>query len=433
LISVPSIPSSSDLDVAGKLVLLRVDINCPIDPVTKHIASDARIDKSLPTIRDLADRGARLVVMAHQGDALDYHNLIPTSEHADLLAKKLGRAVQWVDDVAGPEARRRITALGDGDILLLDNIRIYGEELSTFERDVRLTPEQMAGTYLVRNLAPLFDLYVNDAFAAAHRSAPSMIAFQQLLPSAAGLLLAAELEGLSKIVEAPARPAVFLLGGLKVSDGFSVMDRVLRDGIADRVLTSGVLGEIFLLADGVALGEATTRFIAGRDLTRYVVEAEALLAEFRTRIALPVDVAVIDGSERRELAVAELPADVLIVDVGEGTISSYEREIAAAGTVFANGPAGAYEQPGAAVGTKRLWTAIANAPGMTAIGGGDTVASAKRFVRLEGIGFVSSAGGALIRFVSGQSLPLLEAFRSPGTPPESRHAQPDAITVVSAC
>ncbi len=410
----PIIPSSADLDVAGKKVLLRVDINSPIDPVTKRIVDEARIDRSLPTIRDLADRGARLVVIAHQGDALDYHNLIPTEEHAVKLAEKLGRPVRWVDDVAGPEARRQIEALVDGEILLLDNIRIYGEELSTFERDVTLTPEQMADSYLVRNLAPLFDLYVNDAFATAHRAAPSMIAFQRLLPSAAGLLLAAEVEGVSRILDDPARPAVFLLGGLKVSDGFSVMGRVLRDGLADRVLTTGVLGEIFLLADGVALGSTTEGFIAERDLTRYVQDATVLLAQYRDRIALPVDVAVVDGGRRREISVAALPADSLIVDIGEATISADEQEIAAAGTVFVNGPAGAYEHDGSDVGTRRLWAAVAEAPGMTAIGGGDTVASAKRFVDIDDIGFVSTAGGALIRFVSGQSLPLFEAFRASG-------------------
>ncbi len=396
----------------GKRVLLRVDINCPIDQATKRIAGEARIDRSLPTIRDLAGRGARLVVLAHQGDALDYHNLVPTEEHAGKLAAKLGRPVQWVDDVAGPEARRRIAVLADGEILLLDNVRIHGEELSTFERDVHLTPEQMAGTYLVRHLAPLFDLYVNDAFATAHRSAPSMVAFQRLLPSAAGLLLAAELDGVSRLLDAPARPAIFLLGGLKVSDGFSMMGRVLVDGLADRVLTAGVLGEIFLLADGVALGEPTERFIAERDLTRYVAEAEALLGAHRQRIALPHDVAVVEHGARREIPVGALPADAVIVDIGASTIGAYEAELARAGTVFVNGPPGAYEQAGADVGTRRLWRAVASAPGLTAIGGGDTVSSAAQFVDLDDIGFVSTAGGALIRFVSGQSLPLLEAFRS---------------------
>ncbi len=414
---VPAIPSSRDLDVAGRRVLLRADLNSPIDPTTKRIVDESRIERTVPTIRDLVDRDARLVVMTHQGDALDYHNLVPTEEHATRLARQLGRPVQWVDDVAGPEARRRIRAVSDGEILVLDNVRIYGEELSTFERDVRLTPEQMGETYLVRHLAPLFDLYVNDAFASAHRASPSMVAFQRLLPSAAGMLLSAELAGLSAMLDDPARPAVFLLGGLKVSDGFSMMGRALRDGLADRVLTTGVLGEIFLLADGVALGAATERFIADRDLDRHVGEAEALLAEHRDRIGLPLDVAVVGGGGRREVDLTDLPVDELIVDVGEATIRAHEAEIAAAGTVFVNGPAGAYERTGSDVGTRRLWSAVAAAPGMTAIGGGDTVASAKRFVDVADIDFVSTAGGALIRFVSGQPLPLLEAFRSvPGEP-----------------
>lgn len=405
------IPSSADVDVAGKWVLLRVDINAPIDPETRRIVNDVRITKSLPTIRDLADRGARLVIMAHQGDALDYHNLVSTEEHATLLSNKLGRQVQWIDDVAGPEARRRIASLGNGEILLLENVRIYGEELTTFERDVKLDPEAMAETYLVRHLAPLFDLYVNDAFATAHRAAPSMIAFPRLLPSAAGLLLAAEMEGLNALLDAPARPAVFVLGGLKVSDGFSMMGRVLGDGLADRVLTAGVLGELFLMADGIDLGEPTKAFIADRDLTRYVGEAQTLLAEHRDRISVPLDVAVVVEGSRRELPAADLPVDQLIVDVGASTIASYEAEIASAGTVFVNGPAGAYEHPGADVGTRRLWAAVASSDAMTAIGGGDTVASASAFVDLDDITFVSTGGGALIRYVSGQTLPLFEALR----------------------
>ncbi len=412
----PTIVSSADLDVEGRRVLLRVDINSPLDPVTKRIVDDTRIERSIPTIRDLADRGARLVVMAHQGDALDYHNLIPTEQHAVRLTEKLGRPVHWIDDVAGPAARRRIESLADGEILLLDNVRIHGEELSTFERDVTLTPEEMANTYLVRHLAPLFDLYVNDAFATAHRSAPSMVAFQTLLPSAAGLLLADEINGLSRVIDHPARPAVFLLGGLKVSDGFSMMDRALRDRVADRVLTSGVLGEIFLVAAGVSLGNASEAFIAHHDLARYVDEATQLLADFPTRIALPVDVAVVEGSsgrhQRREVAVDALPADESIVDIGDATITAYEAEIAAAGTVFVNGPAGAYEQGGADLGTRRLMVAVAESKAVTVIGGGDTVASARLFTDIDSFDLVSTGGGALVRLVSGQSLPLLEAFRT---------------------
>jgi phosphoglycerate kinase len=407
----PAIPSIDDVEVTGRRVLLRVDINSPLDPDTRRITSEVRIDRSLPTIRDLSDRGARLVVIAHQGDTLDYHNVASLDQHAGLLAEKLGRPVGFVDDVAGPEARRRILEIGDGEILLLDNVRFLSEEMSTFERDVKLTPAEMAQTYLVRNLAPLFDLYVNDAFAAAHRAAPSMIAFQHLLPSAGGRLLEAEVTGLSRIIEDPARPAVFLLGGLKVSDGFSMMGRVLDDGLADRVLTAGVLGEIFLMADGADLGEATAGFIADRDLVRWTNTAAELLDRHRDAIELPTDLALLENGRRVEIAVSALPASSLALDIGEQTIAAYEQAVARAGTVFVNGPAGAYEQQGADLGTRRLWAALAAAPGVTAMGGGDTVASAGRFIDTDAIDFVSTAGGALIRYISGMPLPLFEAFR----------------------
>jgi len=405
-----AIRSIDEIEVAGKRVLLRVDINSPIDPETGEIADENRIEQSLPTISDLADRGARLVIIAHQGDTLDYHNLVGVGRHAERLASKLGRPVGFIDDVAGPAARDRITALADGEILLLDNLRYLTEEVSTFERDVTLSLEQMARTYLVANLAPLFDFYVNDAFAAAHRASPSMIGFQPLLPSAAGRLLEAEVAAITGLIENPRRPSVFLLGGLKVSDGFSMMGRVLADGLADRVLTSGVLGEIFLAARGIDLGDTTRRFIAERDLTRYVEVAAGLLKEHPTRIAMPSDVAILTDGERRVLPVADLPTDELIVDIGDQTIAAYESEIAAAGTVFVNGPAGAYEQKGSDIGTRRMWAAVAETGATTLIGGGDTVASARKFVDTSKIDHISTGGGALIRFVSGQSLPLLESF-----------------------
>lgn len=409
--AIPTIASSDTLEVRGRRVLLRVDINSPIDHVTGEISDTARIDKSLPTIADLAARGARLVVIAHQGDSLDYHNLVSLAPHAGVLAEKLGRPVAFIDDVAGPEARSRIRGLEDGEILLLENLRILGEELSTFERDVKLTSQQMASTYLVRHLAPLFDAYVNDAFAAAHRNAPSMVAFQGLMPSAAGRLLSAELEALRGVVENPVRPSVFLLGGLKVSDGFSMMGRALADGLADRVVTTGVLGEIFLAADGVKLGEPTEAFLRDRDLVRYVEIAKELLARHGSRITIPVDVAYDADGERREIDVSALPVDSLLLDIGRRTIDAAVTEVEKAGTVLVNGPAGAYEQARFEVGTRRVWEAVAATSAKSVIGGGDTVASAGRFVDRDAIGFVSTGGGAMIRFVSGQPLPLLEAFR----------------------
>lgn len=399
-----------DLDLPGARVLLRVDINSPIDSETGRIADETRIDKSLPTISDLADGGAAVVIIAHQGDTLDYHNLVSLREHAAKLSEKLGRPVEFIDDVAGPAARERITALGGGEILLLDNLRFLTEEVSTFEGAVKLTPEEMTGTYLVRNLAPLFDVYVNDAFAAAHRNAPSMVAFQELLPSAGGRLLAAEVAALSSVADEPSRPCRFVLGGLKISDAFSMLRKVLTEGIADDVLTTGVVGQVFLLASGVRLGEGSEQFIADRSLDVFVPEAAEYLARFPDRIRVPIDVAVEREGARVEIPVSGLPVDEPIIDIGSATMADYEVRIATAATVFVNGPAGVYERDTGADGTRRLWGAVAASPATSVIGGGDTVSSAGRFIDTSRIDFVSTGGGALIRYLSGQPLPLLAAM-----------------------
>jgi phosphoglycerate kinase len=263
-----TIATLDDLDVQGRTVLLRVDINSPIDRMTGKINDDNRLNMSLPTIADLSDAAARVVIIAHQGDTLDYHNLVSLREHAEILAEKLNRDVGFIDDVAGPAARAAIRALSDGEILLLENIRILTEEVSTFEGAVKLTPAEMTNTYLVRNLAPLVDVYVNDAFAAAHRNAPSMVAFQELLPTAGGRLLVDEVTALSGLASDPNRPCVFLLGGLKISDAFSMMEKVLADGTADTILTSGITANIMLVAHGVDLGAPTMAFIEDRPTSR---------------------------------------------------------------------------------------------------------------------------------------------------------------------
>lgn len=405
-----TISTLEDLNVRGRTVLLRVDINSPIDRTTGKINDDNRLNMSLPTIADLAEAGARVVIIAHQGDTLDYHNLVSLREHAGILSEKLDRNVAFIDDVAGPAARAAIQALGDGEILLLENLRILTEEVSTFESAVKLTPSEMTKTYLVRNLAPLVDVYVNDAFAAAHRNAPSMVAFQELLPTAGGRLLVDEVTALSGVSSNPNRPCVFLLGGLKISDAFSMMDKVLADGTADRILTTGITANIMLIARGVDLGGPTTAFINDRSLDAFIPRATVLLEVYGDRIEMPTDLAYDDDGERREVAVADLPVDHLLIDVGRETVAAYEAVIEEAATLFVNGPAGVYESAAGEYGTRSLWEAVAAADGYSVIGGGDTVASARRFVDPDDIGFISTGGGALIRFLSGQPLPLIEAM-----------------------
>lgn len=405
------IRSLDEMEIRGRTVLLRPDINSPIDRETGKIADENRLDKSLPTIADLADAGAKLVIIAHQGDTLDYHNLVSLEEHAVKLAAKLGREVKFIDDVAGPAARRAIRDLGDGEILLLENIRILTEEVSTFENAVKLTPAEMTKTYLVRHLAPLMDLYVNDAFAAAHRNAPSLVGFQEVLPSAGGRLLMDEVNTLSSVADNPARPCLFALGGLKISDAFAMMGKVLQDGTADNIITSGITANVFLWASGTDLGDASKKFITDRSLDSFLPQAEEWLGRHGDRINVPTDVAVAgDGGNRIEVAVDDLPVDELIIDIGSATVARYLQLIEQAATIFVNGPAGVYESAAGEYGTRHLWEAVASASGKSVIGGGDTVASARRFVDLDQISFVSTGGGALVRFLSGQPLPMLEAM-----------------------
>lgn len=404
------IASLDDINVRGRTVLLRVDINSPLDPITKRIIDDNRLDKSLPTIADLAEVGAKVVVIAHQGDTLDYNNLISLREHARKLSSKLNRPVGFIDDVAGPAARAAIEELGDGDILVLENLRYLTEEVSTFEDSVKLTPLNMADTYLVRNLAPLADVYVNDAFAAAHRNSPSMVAFQELLPSVGGRLLIEETRALTGIAVDPVRPCIFLLGGLKISDAFAMMSNVLADGTADRILTSGLTANIMLAARGTDLGPPSISFIVERSLDAFIPQAVELLSSYGNRIEVPIDLAIKDGAMRIEIAASDLPVNHLIVDIGSRTVSHYESLIADAATIFVNGPAGVYESSISEYGTRALWNAVAGSQATSVIGGGDTVASARRFIDLSKIGFVSTGGGALIRYLSGQNLPLLDAM-----------------------
>jgi len=400
-----------DFDYRGKRVLLRLDINSPLDPETKKIANENRFNVSLPTLQELVKKGAKIVIIAHQGDTLDYHNLVSLQEHAGKLSQKLGRPVQFIDDIAGPAAREKIKTLKEGDILLLDNLRFLTEEVSTFEDYVKLTPEEMLNCYLVRNLAPLFDYYVNDAFAAAHRNCPSMVAFQELLPTAAGIQYAKEVGALTKVLANPKRPCVFLLGGLKISDAFGMMKNVLAESTADYVLTTGVTGMIMHMALGKKLGSPSEKLITNAGLERYVEPAREYLRDYPDKLLYPADFAVDDGGKRAEVTAAELPVEKQIIDIGHKTVEKYEKILKEAGTIFINGPAGIYEKEISAYGTRELWKIIGEAEGYSVIGGGDTVASVAKLGDLQKIDYTCTGGGALIRFMSGTKIALVEAMK----------------------
>ena len=400
----------SSLELKGKKVLLRLDINSPIDPETKRIINENRIRKSLSTLEYLIKQNAKIAIIAHQGDTLDYHNLIPLKEHAEKLSGLLSKEVKYIDDVCGPAAQNAVKELNEGEIIILGNVRYLCEEISTFEDAVKLQPKEMLNTYIVRNMAPLFDIYVNDAFAAAHRNAPSMVAFQELLPSAAGDLLFKEMEALTTIKSTPAKPSVFVLGGAKISDAFGMMKQVLENGTADKILTSGVTGEIFLMAKGVNIGTKKTKFITDRSLDVFIKPAKEYLQNYSDKIEIPEDLAFETNGCREEIAVDALPANEMFMDIGERTIRKYHNIISEAKTIFVNGPAGVYENPVFEKGTKEIWNTIAEAKGYSVIGGGDTVTAAAKYINLKSINYVCTAGGAMVRFLSGKKLPLIAAM-----------------------
>lgn len=409
------IKSLKDIDLKDKKVLLRLDINAPIDPVTHKIVDVTRLEKSLPTLQTLIDQNAAVAIIAHQGDTLDYQNLISMREHAELLTQMLGTKVSYVEDVCGPAAIQAVKDLNPGQIVLLGNLRYLTEEVSTFENAVKLSPEDMKETWLVRSLAPLFDAYVNDAFSAAHRNSPSMVAFQQLLPSAAGELFFREYSALSKILHAPDHPSIFLLGGAKISDAFGMIEQVLKNNTVDTILTTGVLGQVFLMARGVSLGEATISFLKSRNLLHFVDDAKKYLAEYEGRVLMPVDLAYEKDSSRVEVSIADLPIDEApFMDIGHRTVEKYVKNIVNAKTIFVNGPPGVYEDDMFSYGTSMLWKAVADAPGYSVMGGGDSVGSAHRFIDPSDIDYICTAGGAMVRFMTGKTLPLIRAMEEAG-------------------
>lgn len=407
-----------EVSVQGKTVLCRVDINQPVDRQIGTLKSINRIAACVPTVQELSDRGARVVLLAHQGSDIEYQNYYCTKPHAQVLSRLLERPVQWIDDVCGPAAREKIRSLEDGQILLLDNVRFVAEEQTLFEMKLHLTHEQQARTQLVEKLAPLAQLYVCDAFAAAHRDQPSLCGFQQVLPSAMGRLFEQEYCSISRVMEEPSRPCVFVLGGAKIADAFRMMQTVLERGVADQVLTGGLVGNIFLTALEIPVGAGSLELIRKNNLSEFIPQARALYDRFGEKICLPVDLAWVEAGARHEAALSLLPDHVTAVDIGSETARRYSGAIMAAGTVFANGPMGVFEEEPSELGTREVWQAMARTAGYTVLGGGDSITATEQFGLTGDMGYICTGGGALIRFLSGEELPVVRALRHGSLIPE---------------
>jgi len=385
-----------ELDVGGKRTFIRADLNVPLE--NGVITDTTRIEASLPTIRWALDHGAIVVLASHlgrpKGTANPTLSLRPVAES---VAEFLQRQVMFADDCVGEAVERQIAGCGPGDVILLENLRFHPEE-------------EKNDPGFARQLAALADVYVNDAFGAAHRAHASTEGMARLVPvKAAGLLMRREVEALSRITEAPERPLVAILGGAKVSDKIKVIEHLL--GKVDALLVGGAMAYTFLRAQGHATGDSLVED-ERLDVARAVL---ARAAEHKVALLLPSDHVVstaIDGSAPARQVGLEIPDGTKGVDIGPDTVARYRAEIAKARTVFWNGPMGVFEVDAFSRGTMAIADALAASGGMTVVGGGDSIAALAKSGKCDAITHISTGGGAALEFLEGRKLPGLEVLRS---------------------
>jgi phosphoglycerate kinase len=391
--------SVRDAEVAGRRVLLRADLNVPLEG--GRVADDMRIGAALPTIQLLRERGAALVLASHLGRPGGKPDpALSLRPVADCLGELLEAEVPLAPGVVGGEIDLMAGSLGPGDLLLLENTRFEPGET---ENDPKLSAA----------LAELADLYVNDAFGAAHRAHASTEGVAHHIPGYAGLLLEREVTELNAVVESPRRPLIVVLGGAKVSDKIGVIDRFLE--IADRILIGGAMAFSFFRAQGVATGDSLV------DEKGVELAAEALERAKGSgcELMLPTDLVLgrefAAETERRESDCVEVADGWMGLDVGPRTAARYAEAIAAAGTVLWNGPMGAFEMEPFAAGTRAVAEAVAKASGTTVVGGGDSVAALRRFGLEDQVDWLSTGGGASLELLEGKRLPGVEALLDAGS------------------
>jgi len=407
-VHIPRHLTLDDVDVYGKTVLVRCDLNVPVDKETKKIKETFKIEAHKETLKELVERRAKVVIISHQS-RFGKPDCISLSEHAKVLSKVLDMEVKFVPDWFGDETKGAIKALKPGEVLVLENMRMHEEE------NVKGDPADRAKTQLVQELSKVADIYVCDAFACTHREQPTMVGFPHVMPSVVARLMEKELKAVGQVNGNPKPPMGYILGGAKLEDTFLMIENALEKNLADYILMSGVPSLVFLKGKGYGLGKQNDAFLEKSGYADAHKTAAKLMKGNEDKIYLPVDLAVEKDGKRVEIDVDELPVNYPIKDIGSKTVEEFTRLINTMKTVFCNGPAGVFEDSKFVQGTKGIFTAMANSPAYSVIGGGDT-SGAIRKLKITGFDHVSSGGGALLHLLAGKQSTALNEILTQNAP-----------------
>jgi|TARA_B100000131_G_scaffold313735_1_gene349497 phosphoglycerate kinase len=396
-----------DVDLQGRTVLFRVDVNSPIEPSSGELLDDGRLRAIVPTL--LRIQSSRVVLLAHQSrpGKADFTSM---RKHRDRLSEIIGRPIDFISDVCGDEALKKIAGMSDGDIIFLDNVRALEEEYGV-KYD---SNEETELTEIVTSLADVSDVYVTDAFAAAHRRSPTLTGFTHQMPCIAGTLMEREISSLRVALRNPPKPYLAILGGAKCDDSVSVAENLISKGSVDKIAFVGVTGNLMLWVSGQDIGDRNKDFIRAtlkEDFKEAWDTAKKIHSEHPDMMFLPVDIAVDSDGERLQMTLQELPTENPIYDVGIETLKSLRPLVQEAGCVLWNGPASYFELPEFAFGTIEILNMCTETEAMTIIGGGHTSALVNSRGVSDQVTHNSTGGGSTMSFLSGDSMPVIASLK----------------------
>ncbi|MCD6275268.1 MAG: phosphoglycerate kinase [Thermoplasmata archaeon] len=391
-----------DFNFEDKVVLVRVDVNSPIDPVSGFILDYSRFEAHRQTLKEL--KNAKVVILAHQSRP-GKRDFLPLRPHALVFTKILGKRVKFVPDLYCDYAIEAIENLKAGEYLMLQNTRFYSEEYCL--------KKNFESTHIVKELSKLGDYYINDAFAAAHREQTTLVGFKKALPMIAGRLMEKEITMLTRFLNFEKRPKIAVLGGAKVEDSLKIANKFLENGTVDKILTGGVVALFFLMAEGYELGEGSEEYVkkSFENYEELVSLSKELLKKYGEQIERPSDVVINVEGHRKGIRVEDLPSKYPIYDIGLDTAIRYQNILKNAKAIILNGPMGVFELPEFALGTVEVFRGVIHNAALKIAGGGHTIAALEKLGLSKYFDHISTGGGALISFLAGERMPAIEALR----------------------